>query len=460
MLGQLFKLGKSLVLVSCFVFVCFVQAHAYEWEGTDDRFEVAPNLTVGGSLRVRYEYADDFKFSDSIAGNDDARTLTQFRLNAKWDPSDWFSLFIEGQDAQVVGENATTNENAVPSPGFVSDPWDLHQGYVDLKGNEDSIFTNIRIGRQKLNFGSERLIGALEWVNTARVWDAVNVSFGEAKKRTIDVFAAQQVTVDPNNPNDWADVGARYQDSDLYGVYFTDWNLIENVQTELYWLFRDNNDTASAGSATSGGDEVHSIGTRFETKEGAWDLNGEFVGQFGDFNGLDHKAFATHIEGGFRIEDLNNSRLGLAYNFATGDSDSSDGDHSTFDNLYPTNHKFYGYMDFVAWQNMHNVEASFQTKLFDDKVPVALSTHWFWLDKEDSDSLYGAARGAIKTASSGSDVSSFVGTEVDLTAKYWIVEKRVNLLVGYSHFFAGDYLDDIGSNEDADFFYVQTKLTF
>jgi hypothetical protein len=31
---------------------------------------------------------------------------------------------------------------------------------------------------------------------------------------------------------------------------------------------------------------------------------------------------------------------------------------------------------------------------------------------------------------------------------------------GYSHFFAGDYLDDTGAADDADFAYVMITLTY
>jgi len=35
-----------------------------------------------------------------------------------------------------------------------------------------------------------------------------------------------------------------------------------------------------------------------------------------------------------------------------------DGKHQTFENLFPTNHKLYGYMDFVGWRNIHNPRLS------------------------------------------------------------------------------------------------------
>ena len=137
--------------------------HAYKWQGTNDRFEILPGLSIGGSFRTRYEFQDDFKYNDNTAGNDDSRTLTQTRFNAQWNAADWLAFFAEGQDARVHGENATTNKNLTPSPGFVHDPWDLHQMYMDVKNADPAnllYLRNVRVGRQKLNYGDERLLGA------------------------------------------------------------------------------------------------------------------------------------------------------------------------------------------------------------------------------------------------------------------------------------------------------------
>ena len=55
--------------------------------------------------------------------------------------------------------------------------------------------------------------------------------------------------------------------------------------------------------------------------------------------------------------------------------------------------------------------------------------------------------------------SPFAGTEVDTLLTY-TVSKNCILTAGYSHFFAGDYLDDTGSGDDADFFYLMSGLKF
>ena len=53
----------------------------------------------------------------------------------------------------------------------------------------------------------------------------------------------------------------------------------------------------------------------------------------------------------------------------------------------------------------------------------------------------------------------FAGTEIDLLVK-WSVHRSLAFTAGYSHFFAGDYLDDTGAASDADFGYVMASIKF
>ena len=205
-------------------------------------------------------------------------------------------------------------------------------------------------------------------------------------------------------------------------------------------------------------DEVHSVGGRFETKMDPWDFDGEVATQFGDYRGNDHRAFAAHFGLGYTLAVEPAARIGVAYNVATGDSDPSDGRHRTFDNLYPLNHAYYGYMDLFSWQNMHNAEATLQTKIWKE-ISLRVAYQAFWLHQEDEDAWYNAGAGPVRPAA-GRDVDSFVGSEVDVTLKVPLRGKRVVALLGYSHFFTGDYVSDTGPSEDADFAFCQLKCSF
>ena len=66
-------------------------------------------------------------------------------------------------------------------------------------------------------------------------------------------------------------------------------------------------------------------------------------------------------------------RIGLEFDYASGDgcvhggagganNCAAQGHFNTFDNLYPTNHFHYGYMDLMAWKNMVNYQAVFDVK--------------------------------------------------------------------------------------------------
>jgi hypothetical protein len=77
------------------------------------------------------------------------------------------------------------------------------------------------------------------------------------------------------------------------------------------------------------------------------------------------------------------------------------------------------------------------------------------------DSLYSAGRAVTRTATAaqGSDISTHVGSEVDLLLTYNVCTP-VNVQLGYSHFFAGEYLEKTGANDDGNYVYMQTTLSF
>ena len=116
---------------------------------------------------------------------------------------------------------------------------------------------------------------------------------------------------------------------------------------------------------------------------------------------------------------------------------------------------FYGYMDFFSLQNMHNLELVAQRNIIED-FQVRLGYQNFWLAEEDTDSWYNAGLGTVRTAQS--DVSPYVGSELDITLRYPFLNKRFWLETSYGHFFASTYVEDTGPSKDADFFYLMGKF--
>ena len=400
--------------------------------------ELTSSLQWGASVRSRFESKQDFNFDDSSQDY----LLTQTRLHMSFTTGAGSEGFIELQDARVFGESLLgvppVNGNA--NPNVFEDHLDIHQASWTWKlGN-----ANLRVGRQKFNFGDKRLVASLEWVNTARVNDGIRLTLGSSETRQVDVFLSNLVAVDPDDFNDQSNSGSRYLDSSFHGVFARDRATLTGSQLQYWFFYRENEQF---------NDQVSTIGLRFTNEDLRWQPDLQAAYQFGEFGGDDHSAWMVHAGARHHFE---NSSFSLAYNFASGDSDPSDGEHGTFDNLYPLNHPYYGYMDLFSLQNVHNLELSY-TKQLRSGAQVNASWNAFWLAEEDTDAWYNAGLAPIRIATT--DVDSYVGTELDITVRAPLFSGRVSLLVGVSVFLAGSYLEDFGLVKDAHFYYVSATYT-
>src|SRR5205823_2102002 len=125
--------------------------------------------------------------------------------------------------------------------------------------------------------------------------------------------------------------------------------------------------------------------------EGAYQLGrdgGRLTNSFPNAGGvmLAHHAFAVEAKAGYTWDSCAlKPRFGIEYDVASGDKSQFDHSDQSFLNLFPTNHKFYGYMDLFAWKNMHDASAQLKLTPYQDKaaawknLTVQLDYHAFWL---------------------------------------------------------------------------------
>jgi hypothetical protein len=436
------------------------------------------HFDLGVQFRVRYvdqayfavpgagSTAVDFRANTPVSNND--FVLFRTRFFAGYTPVDWLTIFGEGQNSSSAGDQRSPNPQ-------VDGPVDLYQAYVRLGGTKE-VPVSLKVGRQELIYGDERLVGAFDWDNVGRVFDAVKLRY-EGDLGWVDAFASRVVIPNDdafNQPN-WYDV--------FSGVYGSTRSLVPKTELQLYFL-ADNVGAGSSQVVTTYGKgnsprDIYTIGTRFQTLPGAlhgWDFNGELAGQFGDFqyakgtpgvvNGqrLEQLAGAAHIEGGYTIPNLDwKPRLAVGFDYATGDNNPRDNNHNTFVNLYPTNHKFYGAMDFYSWQNV--IDPYFKATIAPVKgLSVALTYNVFWL-ATTSDFFYQVNQAPRTTGGYGlhPQNGSYAGQEIDLVATYTPF-RFLQLQAGYGHYFTGDYINQtfehLGGSHDADWVYVQAQFSF
>ena len=399
--------------------------------------------------KIRMESRENnFDFNDNVDSlTDDSWFLNRFRLGMKIAPTPYMSLYLQAQDTR---EWDSDRPNVIGSLGAEGDDsFDLRQGYFEFGKAREGF--SAKLGRQVFLYGDERLVGPLEWANQGRTFDAIKLRYAE-EKWWIEAFASSVVKFRDGsfNESDWLDSAMR--DQTFSGLYFSTTALGKQT-TDLYVFHLDE-------SYAAGDTEFFTLGTRMKSTPGAfngWDYETEMAFQTGDVRGRDLSSFAGHWGGGYTFANHAwKPRVGIEYNYATGDSNAADGDVETFQNLFPTNHKFYGYMDVFAWQNLHNVALS-ASATPTKKLKVQLDYQLFWL-ADTSDGWYRAnGTTLVRPITPGAD--SFAGSEVDLTLIYK-ANKNFTLQAGYSHFFAGGYLGDAGSGaqDDADFAYIQAQF--
>ena len=428
-------------------------------------------ITIDIQERLRFESRENnFDFNNPVNSlTDDSWLLQRARIGIKINPTSWLTFYAQGQDSREIMSDRADFPGVLGAEG--DDSFDLRQAYIEIADYAKSPW-GLKLGRQILSFGDERIVGAFDWNNFGRTFDAAKLTY-KSGPLTVDAFAASVVVPRRSgmNMSDLYNGNETRREQIFSGIYAstTAWG---PQTTDLYVLhLHEDQLTTSTNFLT--------FGARMKSKPGAfapapvsdgksvapppkpvgfdYDFEGAF--QTGEVRGLDLTAFALHGGIGYTFDTGWMPRIGIAYNYGSGDGNPADGDTETFQNLFPTNHKFYGQMDVFSWQNMQDLEISFKcspTK----KLTAKAEFHAFWLASTD-DSWYRAngiatVRPLTPIARGASDS---VGYEVDATLTY-TVSKNLSFEGGYSHFFAGDYLSDTGASDDADFVYLQTSITF
>ncbi len=290
----------------------------------------AQRVAVVGEVRHRTEF-DDRDLSGTADATVYHRLRTRLGIDAR--PAPRLRVFAQVQDARLWG-----GEDPALGLGTLdgsADQLDLHQAFVDLDSLGGQPLA-LRLGRQELAYGNERLVGAVGWSNTGRSFDAVRLRWQRGPVLA-DVVAAQLVTsLGPTAPQ--ALVGT-------FGAWTVPGRTVEA------FAFADLDD-ARIDAGPDAGDrrrERVSVGSRAAATFGRVGFEGEVIGQFGAAAGETGaprdaiRAWLGSVEAGVQTGPV---RLAVGATRLSGDSDPADGVDHRFDTLFATNHTFYGAMDF------------------------------------------------------------------------------------------------------------------
>jgi len=388
---------------------------------------------VGGQLRLRYHHERGMGQSQGLGRFQATETdfvLTRLRLYSNWQVNDRLRIYSEG----ILADASDDGGNYTPR-GIDRNYGDFLNLFADVKLTDGLA---LRIGRQELLYGNQRLVSPLDWANTRRTFEGVKV-MANSGDWSVDGFYTHFVPVDPNELDE-----ADY-DQPFYGGHLA-YTGFEHFLVETYYLGYDN---GNLGPVT-GDFSLHTLGLRVNGGIDNWLFEFEGGPQFGRQSGLglDHKAGFYTAGVGRKMTSLAWSpTVWVYYDYASGNNEG--GDFNRFNQLFPLAHKYFGFIDAVQRSNLESPNVLLTMK--PTKNLSLLFWYWHFMANQAADIV--PAIGGTPTQST---TSKDLGQELDIIAKYQL-NPRSNLLLGWSHFWRGD---KILAPVDADFFYMQWELDF
>lgn len=374
----------------------------------------AKEVGFGGQFRPRFE------FRDPSGSPYDSFTSMRVRMHMTTELEQNVGVYLELQDVRLWGEEINTLGD------FRADNFDLHQAYADLKKINDGP-VSVRLGRQAISFGGQRLIGAVEWTQQGRVFDGVKVTaepgWGSISAVAIRLADATATTV---------------TNSAYLGGFYAGVKAGPDATLDLYTIYNKISNGVDTDQVT--------LGLRLFGQQKGFSYRAEGSFQTGDRTGSEVSAFML---GGRLGKKIGRASVVLWYDYLSGDDDATDGKSKVFDTLFATNHKFYGFADVFLNIPVHTGGLGLQDLAlkasFSPAKPVKLSAHLH------------AFRAAKKDPASD---SRRMGEEIDLTVSY-TYSANVSFVGGYSYVMANDVLKSIGRlSDDLSFGYVMTNVQF
>lgn len=413
-------------------------------------------LDVGGSVRFRYDFNQDFnqqRYADqrSRALRSDHFLLQRTRLECNLHLGEEARFFVQLQDARAWGsdlEEDDFNWRLYSCPSW--NPLDLRQAYLEWLHIAGTPF-GMKIGRQAIFYGDNRIWGPGEWGNVGRyTWDAVKLIADTAFAEVHGIFA-NRIRYDPDSFDE--------HDSrlDAFGLYA----MVKKLpfRLDLFWVGKRTRPqmTANAHGATLDLD-THTLGFYIDGKVQRWDYGSTLAHQFGKRNGLDVSAWGGNARLGYTFPHPWQPRLGVEFSYASGDRDPTDNRFETFDGVFGAIDRVYGRMNFFSWMNLQDYQLSFSCKPH-PKAKLSVDYHFFRLDEPRDAWYWCSGRPARSDGGQRLDTSGRsgrdLGHEIDIIASY-NHNKHLKFMAGYAHFFPGTFIERTGPSPGADWCFFQT----
>ena len=310
------------------------------------RIELTPRtlLDVGGEYRLRLHDEDNLQLN----GKDNEYLLQRARLYGDVHYDDWFRLYGELIDSTISG-------NSQPPRASEVDRADFGDLFFEIKLADDGAGGELRtrVGRQELDFGSQRLLGSAEWSNDRNTFDGVK-GFWNSKTWNVEAFWTRPVPFALTGNGEDRNFRPADSTQQFMGV-FASWHEVKDQTVELYFLRLERDRSVVRGDLPLVRFDANTFGGRWLERQGDWLWEFEGAYQFGRYSGEQQTGGFTTTGAGHQWTGLPwTPTVWLYYDWASGDADPNNQHIGTFNQLFPQAHRYLGLSDIVGRQNIED----------------------------------------------------------------------------------------------------------
>jgi len=344
----------------------------------------------------------------------------RFRLQSLYS-TDQLKLFISLQDYRVWG-----NEEQVKNIGSIG----LHEGWAELRLKPNNF---LKLGRQEISYEDNRLLGNLDWVQQARSHDGVVYKYVSPKTNFhLGSFfnqSAEQVTGTVYKLNNYKSMSYAW-----YNQKLDSGRISLSYYAILDGLPNKDSIPKSFYRFTTGPNTSFKL-DRITLNVGAYLQLGKTI------SNQSIKAFFTNIYAEYAHRK---TFFGLGYDFLSGNNakSSDQTEYKAFHTLYPTNHKYYGHMDYfldipsdTKQGGLQDIYARIQYKP-NTKGLIGVDAHYF--------SLGNNVKSVVNPAQY---LDPYLGVELDFFGSYKALD-FMTINGGYSLMLASDSMKEIKGGDN------------
>jgi hypothetical protein len=413
-------------------------------------------VSLGGDIREQYEFVENDNFGLGSVNNN-GYWLQRIMLYSDWHFGPFFRAFVQLKTSEEEGRE--------PGPRPTDRKrLDFNQAFVDVSYPRtvlpaDQAYLTLRLGRQEIDFGDERLLAVREGPNTRQSFDGARLILNSSEGR-VDVFALR---VDPDETG-YFDNDPSWSHATVWGVYSTfplttksTAAKLNNISLDLFYIgFQHGGAQFNQGI----GDELrHSVGGRLWRAHhiNGLDFNLFGVYQFGSFSGKQISAFSAAIDAGYKFFNLPWApRIAGSLQVSSGDSSLHGSRLETFNAMFPAGYYYGGALD----EQIGPANAIIlQSEL--DLHPTAtlvinLKTLFAWRE-DTADGLYNVPGGLVLSGTSNGRQYVGASPQVLITQQFG---RHLSVSWNYYHFFRGGFLTSQAGTKDVDYFSTWMSYTF